>query len=71
MYSKLASAAHNEYDRFLDDRAGLAKWIADGHPFAPNNDPPNSITYVPVDDTFPPYMLAHPERFNHMIQAVA
>lgn len=67
---KLRSAAHPEYDRFLDDRKGLERWIADGHPFAPNNDSAGGVKAVPIDATFPPYLVANKDKFKHLIRPV-
>ena len=66
--AKLRAAAHTEWNRFVDDRAALAKWMAEGHVFSPSNAAANVVRYVPVDRTFPQHVLANRDRFKHLIR---
>jgi beta-1,4-mannosyl-glycoprotein beta-1,4-N-acetylglucosaminyltransferase len=66
--TKLKSAAHTEYDRFLDDKPGLVTFINEGRPMTAGAEPKGTIKYVPVDATFPPYLRAHVERFKHLLR---
>ena len=70
VHEKLRAAAHTEWDRFVGDRKALAEWIKDGHVFSPNNASAGVVKYVPIDDGFPPYLVANQGRFQHMIHRV-
>jgi len=70
VYLKLQSAAHPEWDRFLHDKNALGEWIEAGRRFSPNHPQPGTVTPVPIDDTFPPYLVANQKRFKHMIADV-
>jgi len=65
---KLAAYAHQEHNQpqFADPKH-LARAINEGNPLFSEDD---RLEFVPLDNSFPRYLLEHPEKFSNWIKPV-
>ena len=65
---KLAAFAHQERNRpEIAATENIEQSLKAGHAFF---DPERRLEFVPLDSTFPKYLLAHPEKFSNWIRPV-
>lgn len=68
MQKKLAACSHREHDQpQFNNPQHIAQAINDGKPLFGEG---NWHTFVPLDDTFPRYLLEHREKFSRWIKPV-